>query len=142
MIQRIQSLWFLLAAGAALLSLKLSFFSGNKIVDNAKQFARLTGASSFLLIILTVAIAVASMILVFLYKDRGTQKGITLLVILASIGNIIYYFYLSKKDFIPGEGNYDFTAIIVFLVPVLLFLAFRGIWKDQKLVKSVDRLRN
>jgi hypothetical protein len=31
--------------------------------------------------------------------------------------------------------------VLTFLVPVFLFLAIRGISKDEKLVKSLNRLR-
>jgi len=33
------------------------------------------------------------------------------------------------------------TAIFAIVVPILLILAMRGIRKDEKLVKSLDRLR-
>jgi hypothetical protein len=45
------------------------------------------------------------------------------------------------KKFVPQEGNYDLTASIAIVVPVLIILAIRGIYRDQKLVKSLDRLR-
>jgi len=138
MIQRIQSLWFLLAAAAALLTLKYSFYSGNKVVNGIKEFHHMTGASNFALTVLTVLVAVASLILIFLYKNRNMQKGLTLLVTLVSAGNIAFYFSLIKNYF---EGNFDLTGILVFVIPVFLLLAYRGIWKDQKLVKSLDRLR-
>jgi len=143
MIQRIQTLWLLLASGAAFASLKFSAYSYIKPVDTTTQIAtnelyRITGASTAFLIVATVAIAVASLILIFLYKDRPKQKWLTLLVMLLSIGNIALYYRESR---IYPNGSFDLTAVIILLIPVFLFLAFRGIWRDEKLVKSTDRLR-
>lgn len=55
-----------------------------------------------------------------------------------SIINLIIY-YMETKKF--ESGTYSLTAILSLAIPVLLVLAARGIWKDEKLVKSVDRLR-
>jgi xanthosine utilization system XapX-like protein len=38
-------------------------------------------------------------------------------------------------------GGFALTSVIVVAVPVLQILAAIGIYKDEKLVKSVDRLR-
>jgi hypothetical protein len=139
MIQRIQTLWLILAAFAALLTLKFSFFSGNKIgADLAKKWVELTATNNFIILVLTVAIAVISIIVIILYKDRKMQFRLTVLSFLLSIANIILYYSESKKF---TEGNMDFTAVISMVVPVFLFLAARGIYKDDKLIKSADRLR-
>lgn len=138
MIQRIQSFWLLLSSITALLTLKFSFYSGNKVVNNVKQFFKMTGTSNFILMILTIAIGISSLILIFLFRDRKMQKGLTLIVMAASIGNIAIYLSLIKNYI---EGNYDLTAILVFIIPILLFMAFRGIWKDERLVKNANRLR-
>ena len=141
MIQRIQTIWLLLAAVCALLTLKVSFFSGNKMANNQKHFESLTVISgNLLLLILSVTVAVAALVIIFLYKDRKMQLKITLAVIALSIGNIAL-FVAATDNFVQGEGSYDITAPVVFAVPVLLILAARGIYKDEKLVKSVDRLR-
>ena len=141
MIQRVQSIWLLLASVCAFLTLRLSFFSGNKLVNNVKQFESLTAASNkgnLLLLILTVAVAIASLVTIFLYKDRKMQIKICLAIAALSVVNIVLFFSETKK-FV--EGTYDITAPLVFLVPVFLLLAVRGIYKDEKLVRSTNRLR-
>jgi hypothetical protein len=55
-----------------------------------------------------------------------------------SIINIIIYFSELKK-FI--SGNMSLTAVLAFAIPIFLLLAANGIWKDEKLVKSLERLR-
>ena len=138
MIQRIQTIWLLLAAAAAFLTLKLSFYSGNKLVNNQKQFLHLTANENLLLTILSVAVGIAALIIIFLYKDRKMQLRLTIVTLLLSIVNIILYFS-AIKNYV--EGNYDISAIIVFLIPVFLILAARGLYRDEKLVKSAERLR-
>lgn len=140
MLQRIQSLWLLAASVAAFLTLKFSFFSGNKLVDNVKQFVSLNAMSNIIIMILTVALAVAALIIVFLYKDRKMQLKLVLATIGVSILNVVLY-YLQTKKFIANEGNYNLTAVLVVIIPAMLVLAARAIYKDEQLVKSVDRLR-
>ncbi|TDH23022.1 DUF4293 family protein [Segetibacter sp. 3557_3] len=139
MIQRIQSIWLFLAAVCAFLTIRFSFFSGNKMVNGQKVFTELSAESSPLhLLILSVAVGLGALIAVFLYKDRKLQLRITVLTLLLSIVNIVLYFLETKKF---AEGNFDLTAVFSLVVPLFLFLAMRGINRDQKLVRSLDRLR-
>ncbi len=141
MIQRIQSLWLLAAAALGFISLKTSFYSGHRIKDAIpKPVVFLTGSYNILLIICTTAFAVISLIAIFLYKNRKLQMRIGLLSLLLSLLTIGLYFW-QRQSFMPGESSYDLTSIIAFAVPVFLFLAIRGIYKDERLVKSADRLR-
>jgi len=140
MIQRIQTLWLLLASICSFLTLNtnISFYSGNKLVENVNKFVLLTARENIFLLILTVSVAVASLILIFLFKDRKMQFKITLAVFAFSVINIILYF-LQMKNY--TEGNISLTSLIHFAIPLFLILAARSIWKDDQLVKSIDRLR-
>ena len=140
MLQRIQTIWLLAASAAAFITLKLSFFSGKKYVDNVKTFEELNGMSNVILMILTVALAVASLIIIFLYKDRKLQLKLTIAAFALSLLNLFVY-YLQIKKFIPAEGKISITAIVAIIIPALILLAARAIWKDEQLIKSVDRLR-
>ncbi|MBS1600963.1 MAG: DUF4293 domain-containing protein [Bacteroidetes bacterium] len=141
MLQRMQSIWMLLAAICGILTMKYSFFSGNKLGDNqAKLFEFLTATSSILILILTIALVSGILIDIFLYKNRKLQLRIAILAIVVSVVNIFLYYKQTQK-FVPGESNYDLTAILSLAIPIFLILAARGIYRDQKLVKSLDRLR-
>jgi len=142
MIQRIQSVWLLVASILTFLTLSpsLSFYSGNKLVNNVSTFVRLNARENILILILTVSVAVMSLVLIFLYKDRKMQLKLTVVAFIVSIINLALYF-LQVKNYIPNQGTYDLTSIIYFASPVFFLLAARGIWKDEKLVKSIDRLR-
>ena len=142
MIQRIQTLWLLLAAVAAFLTLKLYFYTGNIIQEGMaiKQFSALTAQTSTLLLILSVATGLLSLISIFLFKDRKLQIKLVFAAFCLSIIDLIL-FYMQTKKFVPGEGNYGISALVALAIPILLVLALRGIYRDQKLVKSLDRLR-
>jgi len=139
MLQRIQSVWTLLAAICAALTFKFSFYSGNKAVDvTGHRFTSVTATSSVLILLVTVIITAAALINIFNYKNRRRQIWINIGLIVLSLLNIFLYFKESQ-GFV--EGKYDLTAFLSFVIPIFLILAVRGIMKDDKLVKSADRLR-
>ena len=150
MIQRIQSLWLLLAAICALAALQFSFYSGN-ILDNEQLVLRnltavgLTGNTNdvktnvnAISLLLAAATGILSLVAIFMYANRKTQIRITLIALLLSLGLAAYMFLLTTEF---TEGKVSLTAIFSLLPPVFLFLAWRGIYKDEKLVRSMDRLR-
>lgn len=135
MIQRIQTLWLLLAAACSLATLKFSFYSGNK--DN-NLFAELNGTSNFFLLILAVAVALTALAAIFLFKNRKLQMQLSLLGFLLQAVALVVYF-LQTKQYV--QGNFTLTSAISFAIPIFFILAWIGIRKDEKLVKSMDRLR-
>lgn len=141
MIQRIQSVWLLLAAVASFLTLRLSFYSGNIIKEGQpKIFSSLVATDSILLVISVVATALLCLVAIFLYKDRKLQSRLSMVALLLAGLNVVL-FYVESRKFVPNEGNFDLTSILTLVVPVFIILAIRGIYRDQKLVKSLDRLR-
>jgi len=141
MIQRIQSVWLFLAALAAFAGFTLSFFSGNIILaDKTKVFQHLNAVSNIGILLLTALVGALALLAIFLYKNRKLQLRISVAGCILSVINIILY-YLQTQKFVPGEGSYNITALVTILVPVFFLLAARGISNDQKLVKSLDRLR-
>jgi uncharacterized membrane protein YagU involved in acid resistance len=139
MLQRIQTLWLFLASVCALLTLKFSFFSGIRAGANpGKPIEALLATSTIPIVVLTVGLAIGMLIVIFLYKNRKLQWRLVLVGILISI-LIIFLYYLETQNF--QEGHYSLSAIFSIAIPVLLFMAARGIRRDQKLVKSLDRLR-
>ena len=136
MIQRIQSFWLLLAAAAAVASIRFPFYTGSLAADNT--YESLNAAKNIPIVILTVLSALISFVTIFLYKNRNRQTWVTLLNIFISIIVIILYF-LQLKNF--SSGSFSLTSLFVFAVPVFLILALMGIRRDAKLIKSLDRLR-
>jgi len=135
MIQRIQTLWLLLAASSSAGTLFLPFYTGNK---ESNLFAELNAQSDFLLLILCIAVIFTCILGVFFFKNRKKQLlivGISLAIQLVNISWLLF----QTKSF--TEGALSFTALFTFIIPLFLVLAFLGIRKDEELVKSMDRLR-
>ncbi|MVN23277.1 DUF4293 domain-containing protein [Mucilaginibacter arboris] len=155
MIQRIQSVYLLLAS-LVLFALFLFPVVNNLILNGHADSIMVTGVyeiingartktSSFIwLSIATVIAALLPLAGVFLYKNRKQQSSYCYIVIVLIIG---YSFYLTEtvKDFVGNitlnTHNYGIGMILPSLAIVLVFLAIRGINRDEKLVRSADRLR-
>ena len=139
MIQRIQTVWLFLAALFAVLTYKYPFYSGNVInKENAQQYEKLVASSNFLVLIFTAGLVAGTVIMIFMYKNRKQQMWLIAAAAGLSIINVVLYFTELKK-FV--SGNMSLTAVFALAIPVFLLLAINGIYKDEKLVKSLDRLR-
>ena len=141
MIQRIQTVWLFLAALFAAFTFKFPFYTGNKISPTNAQvqiYEKLVASSNFLLLIFTAALTIGTFIIIFLYKNRKQQMWLTAVAAGLGVINIIIYF-MELKKFV--SGNMSLTSILAFAIPVFLVFAVNGIYKDEKLVKSLDRLR-
>lgn len=138
MIQRQQTLWLLLATVASFLTFKFPFYSGNILENNMSRFESLDGGSNFFLLILTGASVLVSAIAIFMFKDRKTQFKLAIGGVGITIVLLVLYFMQVKKF---TDGNFALTSLFVLAVLAGYIMAVRGIWKDEKLVKSLDKLR-
>ena len=136
MIQRVQSLWLLLASAAVLLSLKTSFYSGSLIADNT--YHSLMGIDSYGVMILTVALGTALFVNIFLFKHRMLQFRICLFALLAECLLIFLYFNQIKNY---SKGNFSLWCALHVFILLFIILATRGVYKDEKLIKDSNRLR-
>lgn len=141
MIQRIQSLWLLLAAICAFVTYTLVLYSGTLANGSQKLFAL---GDHFLLVAVIIALGVLSLVTIFLFKNRKLQQRLTILGIILALGYLaLQYFSIEtfKKDNAIVTGSYQVAALLPILIVIFLIMAARGISKDEKLVKSLDRLR-
>lgn len=136
MIQRIQSLWLLLAAACAFAGFKFSYFSGTKLND--ATLYELNATSTILLMITTIAVGTLALITIFLYKKRSLQLRLCVLGILLE-AVLIFLYYRETMSFV--KGTYSLTSILHSVIVLAFVLAARSINKDSKLVKDSDRLR-
>jgi len=138
MIQRQQTLWLLLASAAALLSFMFPFVTG-KVMENGVEADKVLKAdSSFLLLICTGASLILSTAIIFLYKDRKLQMRLCLAGLLLAV--IIIVLYITQMNKIT-KSTLALFCVLPFAVLVGYYMAFRNIRKDEKLVKSLDKLR-
>jgi hypothetical protein len=153
MIQRIQSLYLLLVIIAYTLLFFLPIATYTTIATDitAETITRfslpgITNANSnatIPLIAVVLILAVAVLVTIFLFKKRVLQIKITAIILLAHIGFIAALFYVadSVARKVGVEAVYDTGAYIALIPLVFLVLANRAIRKDEKMVRSTDRLR-
>ncbi len=133
MIQRIQTIWLLLASAAAFSVLRFPFYY------TPTPFAlEINGSAQYSTLISLAFSACLSFITIFLYGNRMLQLKVVIVNFLLSalIGFFIYKVVIAN----PG-GGFTLASIALFLIPLLQILAMVKIYKDERLVKSADRLR-
>lgn len=144
MLQRIQTIYLIIALlASSLLALRVPFWtdeegSGLYLLD----FVALGDAVSVSIPVLFMLSALMSLFAVFLFRQRPKQvvtNRINIVINFLLLGIIVY-----RLLSLPGESALSEKGIGIFipiLVIVMLALANKAIIKDEKLVKSVDRLR-
>ncbi len=137
MLQRIQTVWLLLAGVAALLTIKLPYYSG--IQDPAIPYRELNGfTAGYLILIVTIFVGVIALVNIGLFKNRTTQLRLCVAgVVLEAL--LIFLYYRQVSSF--TQGTYALTSILHMCVILFFLLAARSINKDEKLIKESDRLR-
>lgn len=136
MLQRIQSIWLLLASICAFLGLQFPFYVGtNK--EGIPSYI-LKGTEDIPLILVTTAVGVLALITIFLYKNRKLQLRLCIAGI-ALQALVIFLYYSKLKDFVGG--TYALTAVLQAAVLLFFFLAARGISNDDRIIKESNRLR-
>jgi hypothetical protein len=142
MIQRIQTVWLLLAAVA----MTLVFAFPSYQYTGATSALPISIGNDFIGIILAALSIVLSLVAVFNFKKRKQQISLTWLNILLAVGLQVWMLIrIQNENALPEKlnlpGHYWIGLFMPLLTIIFLFLAKGGINKDEKLVKSLDRLR-
>ena len=144
MIQRIQSIFFLLAATCFGGEFATSFASSDQAINGLFGDQMFNLQDHLGLQILAALGVLLSLTAIFLYKKRDNQIKlgyvITTLAILLPIAAILIY--MGDSDVLEGAVIND-NAGLYLPIGMILFalLAVRFVKKDSKLVQSMDRLR-
>jgi hypothetical protein len=138
MIQRIQTLWLLLASIIGAIVWFLPVFSDETIL---KDF--FINESLFLMLVVVFS-SITSFVTIFLFKKRSTQKQLIIVNICLAL-SIIVLEYVEvnsfKNTFNIQQGHWQISAILPFFIILFLVFGYRGIRKDEKLLSSTDRIR-
>lgn len=157
MIQRIQTVWLLLASLTLFLLFLfpyLQYFDNLGTAMSIKISGIYQGVSegviqikSFILqTIITVIIALIPLFTIFNFKDRKKQLKLTYLNIFLVILLGVWFYTTSNNAVLDVNKslvleNIGIGALLAPIDIIFLFLAAKGIRNDEKLIKSVDRLR-
>lgn len=138
-LQRIQSVYLFLASLVGSSLFALPFASGPTESQGLLSDGYLNINDNIGLIILTVLVVVLSFITIFLYNNRVLQMNLGKLNVLVTVGLFgfaAYLFYTIQAIATVGGGLF-----IPVLVMILVIMANKNILKDEKLVRSSNRLR-
>jgi hypothetical protein len=151
MIQRIQSFYLLVVfiLCVVLFFTPIAYFKGYifyifGVVLSGNSISQVDFIKFLPLIILTFAVAAISISIIFLYKKRHLQIILVRLNILLNTVLVaaIFFFYIERIAMeLIAQTRYTVFSAIPILTLVLLILSMGAIYKDEKLVKSADRLR-
>lgn len=152
MIQRIQSLYLLVAA--ALMSLTLFMPIATFVVDGntyeLSAFALSCGEVSESTLWMGVMLVMATLlplVVIFLFKRRTLQVRLCAVEIVLLLGSLVmiglYYWLTSRlfENFVVEHRQFGWGAPMPLVSLVLTALASRAIFKDEVLVRSLDRIR-
>jgi peptidoglycan/LPS O-acetylase OafA/YrhL len=155
MLQRVQTVWLFFAT-AAIFSLFLFPYLQVLDANRSVKAIKVTGVYQDIngqivqtepfqaLTIATVVLGLLPFVIIFFYRNRKKQINICYLAIVAILGYAFWLVQTAKQvlgDFTLQLENYGIGVILPSLAILFIILALRGIRKDEKLVRSADRLR-
>lgn len=157
MIQRIQTIWLLLASVVvfALFLFPYLQFAGSDGMGQALKvsgvFANVEGqvtriADSWLLAVATALVGMFPLYIIFQFKNRKKQVRLIWLEMFAVVLLGVWFYFngdsiMGADDRVIGLANIGVGFFLLPIVLILLFMAASAIKKDDKLVRSADRLR-
>jgi hypothetical protein len=155
MIQRVQSVWLLLAS-LAIFALFLFPIAHNVYIGPTPKTIKVTGiyedvagqmqrSTSFLaLTIITIVMGLLPLVILLRFKDRKQQMALCYGLVFVLIG---FSFWMSQtvQNYVEmarvRAENFGIGALLTSISIVCVLGAIRGIKNDDKLIKSADRLR-
>lgn len=146
MLQRIQSVFLLLAGGASLSLFGVPFATTPRAVEGSAIFAdaAYTVQDQVALMALFAvggALAIAG---IFLYRNRLLQMRLSIFSFIANLIGVVLgviFFMQNSNDVGEQPVNDGIGVYLPIAAMILVLLAYRFISKDEKLVRSMDRLR-
>lgn len=164
MIQRIQTLYLLIASTLIAIMLFCPIFSFETLsVAKPELFKMMPFGvkgkiadvdvsnifSTAYMGVLMVINFIVSFFNIFLYRHRWVQMRICFVSMILSLGVqlfIVYYIFLAKGFVGALEGEvtpltYSVSDVFPIVAIILTYLAFRGVVRDEMLIRSLNRIR-
>lgn len=157
MLQRIQTIWLLLAA---LVVLGLFLFPYVNYIDLVGLGKRITITGEFgavnnelvkkesyiLQTIAAIVLAIIPLFIIFQFRNRKLQLKLIYAQMVLLVLFMVWLFFSASNtlSLINQKIGFQNIGVGFFLLPiaiVLLVMASNGIRQDEKLIKSADRLR-
>lgn len=146
MLQRIQSIFLFLAGGASLGLFGLPFATIPSGIPQSAIFAdaAYNVQDQIALMVLFGLGGALALLAIFIFKNRNLQMRLAIFAFIANLIGVIFgvlYFMQNSTEANAQQINDGFGMYLPIAAMVFSLLAYRFISKDEKLVKSMDRLR-
>lgn len=144
MIQRVQTLYLLLATGMSALMLYLPVYELMPVdPSSSTTVTQFSIMSSSLLLILNGGIGVLSFLCIFLFKKRNIQIRLCnlLMLITCVLIGLLFFSADTMSTSMNQRVHYLFGTYLPLLQLLFIFLAMRYVKRDENLVRSASRLR-
>ncbi len=150
MIQRIQSLYLLLAALVQVLFATGTYFTYN--LNDVVYSVTCSGVfnstgekigGDMKTMILGIGISLLALGAIFLFKNRKQQIKISRIGGLLTMAEILFIIisYVNVTELSVSNFSIGYVNFILPISTILFFLAGKAIKKDDELIRSVDRIR-
>lgn len=152
MIQRIQSLYLLIALSA----ISILFFTDLAQFANENGLFRLIYDGvyaidaenkmvmpAYALLSLLLVTILLLLVLIFMFRKRILQIRLSgmALGLLAGVWGMIYYFGKTASKELGAEHSFTWAMVLPLIAMVFVFFAIKAIGKDEALIRSLDRIR-
>jgi Domain of unknown function (DUF4293) len=148
MIQRIQTVYLALAAilSFSLFWRPIHFAKINTGLTNTFEGVFADGTLNIydnpVAMVLSAITGIISIVAIFLYGNRKIQANLVQFGELAAWAGIaISLSWTFVQNYAPARQHISYGVWFLIAIPVLMYLAVHNIHKDDRLVKSSDRLR-
>lgn len=114
------------------------FYGLEKMPENAENIF-----NSFPVMVLVILTTLICLVDIFLFKKRVLQMRLCIynIILLLALEGVMYFYITNTAEKLQTEVSYQIPVILPLISIILIFLAFKGIKKDENLVRSYDRIR-
>ncbi len=152
MIQRVQTIYLLAATSLMftfLFGTLATFSSADQIytmsVFNIKTVDGATILGMPYLVVITALTTLLPLVNIFLFKKRMLQIRLCVVEIILALGTLIIagvYYYLANRIFgVDADSSLRIISALPLVAIFFDYLALKAIFKDELLIKSLDRIR-
>lgn len=145
MIQRIQSIYLLICSLGFGSHFLTDFAVSDQPIPKLMTDKVYEVQDSPILMGITILGCLIALIAIFLYNNRKLQQKLSIFSVILAILLPLVAFLLIYNERTPMSASstiHDQAGTYLIVVPIIFgFLAYKGINKDDKLVRSMDRLR-
>ncbi len=142
MIQRKQSLWLLIAAFLNAGVFMFGVYRYHIMENGVDTMKEVRVNDHFPSLLIALVMTVLPLVTIFMFRNRKRQITMSFVSILSVCSFVTIALSRTRNlGALPSSESYWVGAVLPVASLVFLFMAVIGIRKDEKLVRSVDRLR-